>query len=140
MPRAPTSEMAAKLRSKAREHPTVATLDAQLPTLPESGAPDQGLYIETRKTPGLTVNGELRVSVARIKSVGPDGPRLVGQIQAVRAVDHPLESWELRLFEHEPEYFSTERHDDPEAWFVRLLDLHYEATDAQADIELDVTA
>lgn len=138
MPDASTSEMADELRTQARDHPTVATVTAQLPSLPESGATDEGLYVETEDTPGIVVNGELRVSLVRIMSVGPEGPRLVGQVQAVQEVDNPLTTWSLRLFTHEPEFFSTEQHDEPQPWFVRVQALHYETTDAELQLETEL--
>lgn len=135
MPDATTSEMAAELRSKAHEHPTVMTLVDQLDET--HGAPEadaEGLYVDTRSTPGITVNGELRVSVARLHSVTDDDTRLVGQIQAVRVVDHPLKTWELRFYVHVPEHFHTEEFDDTNDWFLRVQELHYE--EAEQSLEL----
>lgn len=140
MPRAPTSEMTTRLREQAHEHPTVATITTHLPEIPDEGATEEGLYVETGKTPGLVVNGELRVSMVRVFSVGSDGRKLVGQLQAVREVDHPLRTWELRMYVHEPEHFATTEKEDTQAWFVRLLDLHYETTDAQAELPVGVPA
>lgn len=118
----------------------MASLKTQLPALPEQGAPDDGLYVEARKTPGLVVNGELRVSVLRVVSVNEEGQRLVGQVQAVHEVDNPLSTWQLRLYTHEPEHFQTEKVEGAEAWFVELLELHYRKTDAAPELELGVDA
>lgn len=140
MPGTSTSEKAANLRSKAHEHPTVASVKTQLPELPQEGTPEDGLYVEARKTPGIVVNGELRVSVLRLISVGPEGRRLVGQIQATREVDHPLSSWELKLYSHEPEFFQTDLVDDEQAWFVSVLERHYAKADATPELEVGIEA
>jgi hypothetical protein len=135
MPDAPTSEMADELRSKAHEHPTLVTLLDQLDET--QGAPEaseEGLYVDTRSTPGITVNGELRVSVARLHSVTDDEQRLVGQIQAVRVVDHPLKAWELRFYVHVPEHFHTQEFEDTNDWFLRVQELHYEQADDHLEI------
>jgi hypothetical protein len=116
--------MADELRSKAHEHPTL-------------GAPEgdvEGLFVDTRSTPGITVNGELRVSVARIHSVTGDEQRLVGQVQAVRVVDHPLKTWELRFYVHVPEHFHTQEFEDTNDWFLRVQELHYEQADDQLEL------
>lgn len=140
MPGTSTSEKAADLRRKANDHPTVASVKAQLPEMPEEGTPSDGLYVEARKTPGIVVNGELRVSVLRLISVGPEGRRLVGQVQATREVDHPLTSWELNLYTHDPEFFQTERVEDDQAWFVDVLEHHYAKADATPELEVGVEA
>lgn len=140
MPRSDTSSMADTLRSKALDHPTVARLTEQLTPLPESEDPQPGLYVETKETPGLVVNGELRVSVARLFTIGEDGKRLIGQIQAVRSIDHPLATWEIRTYTHTPEHFHTERVEDPQAWFVDVLESHYSVADAQPQLETGVQA
>lgn len=140
MPGTSTSEMADSLRAKAHDHPTVATVKTQLPPLPDEGSPDEGLYIEAGHSPGLVVNGELRVSVLRVVSVGPDGQTLVGQIQAVREVDHPLSTWQLVLYTHDPEFFQTDRADDEQAWFIDLLEMHYDKTDAVPELETGIEA
>jgi hypothetical protein len=135
MPDAPTSEMADELRSKAHEHPTLVTLVDQLDET--HGAPEgdvEGLFVDTRSTPGITVNGELRVSVARIHSVTGDEQRLVGQVQAVRVVDHPLKTWELRFYVHVPEHFHTQEFEDTNDWFLRVQELHYEQADDQLEL------
>jgi hypothetical protein len=136
MPDAPTSKMADELRSKAHEHPTFVTLVDQLDE--SNGAPGQdaseGLYVDTRSTPGITVNGELRVSVARIHSVTEDDVRLVGQVQAVRVVDHPLTSWELRFYVHVPQHFHTNEFEDTNEWFLRVQEIHY--NEAEDNLEL----
>lgn len=142
MPGAPTSEMADELRTKARDHPTVVSLVNQLDETQDapSDSADEGLYVDTAQTPGITVNGELRVSVARVHSVTDDGCRLVGQVQAVRVVDHPLKSWELRLYTHVPENFHTNDYDEVESWFLRVLDLHYEQANDQLDVAPEIPA
>jgi hypothetical protein len=127
--------MADELRSKAHEHPTLVTLVDQLDET--HGAPEgdvEGLFVDTRSTPGITVNGELRVSVARIHSVTGDEQRLVGQVQAVRVVDHPLKTWELRFYVHVPEHFHTQEFEDTNDWFLRVQELHYEQADDQLEL------
>jgi hypothetical protein len=136
MPGTSTSDDADVLRSKARNHPTVTALEDQLPELDDD--PEPGLYIDTRAAPGLTVNGELRVSVARVHSADEDGETLVGQVQAVREVDHPLEEWRLKLYWHRPEHFCTEHVEDADAWFLQVLDSHYAATDAEPEPEIEL--
>lgn len=142
MPGAPTSEMADELRNNAQEHPTFLTLQDQLTQT--DGAPrgteNEGLYVDTEPAPGIVVNGELRVSVARVHSVTSEGQRLVGQIQAVLVVDHPLESWDLRFYVHDPENFHTNDFDDTHAWFVRILDLHYDQATEQVEMAPQIEA
>ncbi len=139
MPGHDASAKADALRAKALEHPTVKRLATQLPTLPE-GEPDEGLYVETHQTPGLVVNGELRVSVARVFTVDDEGATLIGQIQAVRTVDHPLAQWEIRCYKHTPQHFHTEHFDDVQAWFVDVLEQHYKASDAEPALETGIEA
>ncbi len=140
MSRSNTSAMTDALRTKALDHPTVARLTEQLPTLPQDESPQPGLYVETTETPGLIVNGELRVSVARIFTADEDGKRLIGQIQAVRSTDHPLATWEIRTYTHTPEHFHTEHIEDPQTWFVNVLESHYSVADAQPELETGVQA
>lgn len=140
MPRSNTSTMTDALRTKALDHPTVARLTEQLPSLPRDGSPKPGLYVETKETPGLVVNGELRVSVARLFTADEEGKHLVGQIQAVRSIDHPLATWEIRTYTHTPEHFHTEHVDDHQAWFMNVLESHYSVHDAQPQLETGVQA
>lgn len=130
--------MADALRSKALDHPTVTRLVDQLPALPET--PEPGLYVETSKAPGLVVNGELRVSVARIFTVDEEGKTLIGQVQAVREVDHPLAEWHLRTYKHTPKHFHTEQVDDVQSWFVGVLEQHYKASDIEPELETGIEA
>lgn len=142
MPGAPIPKMADKLRSKAREHATLVTLVDQLTEIDQAPTQDaaEGLYIDTASAPGITVNGELRVSVARIHSVTADGQRLVGQVQASLVVDHPLRSWDLRFYVHVPEHFHTKEFEEANAWFLRMLELHYEEAEEQLTVAPDVEA
>lgn len=138
MPGATTSQKADALRSKALDHPTVKRLTDQLDAL--EADPEPGLYVDTASAPGMVVNGELRVSVARVHSVDEDGESLVGQIQAVREVDHPLDTWSLTLYWHEAEHFCTEEIDDVQSWFVQVLDQHYRSCEVEPELDLAVEA
>lgn len=138
MPGNEKRDMAKTLRAKALDHPTVQQLEDQLPELGDEPAP--GLYLETRTTPGLVVNGEMRVSVARLHSVDEEDTKLLGQIQAVREVDHPLKEWRLKLYWHQPDHFCTEHVEDPETWFLQVLDQHYLDAGAAPDLPIPVEA
>lgn len=133
------SEIAETLRTKASQHPTVARLTSQLEDFGD-GPEETGLYISTSKTPGITVNGEIRVSVARLYSVDEGDRQLVGQLQATREVDHPLATWELKFYAHSPENFHTNEMEKTEQWFVRVLDLHYQRVDEQAQVTPEIEA
>jgi hypothetical protein len=133
------SEIAEKLRTKASQHPTVAELTDRLEQFGED-VEDTGLYISTSATPGITVNGEVRVSIARLYSVEDGDRQLVGQLQAVREVDHPLATWELNFYAHSPDNFHTNQIDDQGQWFVRVLDLHYKRVEEQVEIAPEIEA
>lgn len=134
------SDIAARLRYHARQHPTVASLLRDLPALPAEGTPEPGLYTETRATPGITVNGELRVSVLRLYSVTAEGKQLVGQLQATRVLDHPLASWRLHHYLHVPKFFATVRCEDETSWFMRVLEVHYRDEGADVAFKVEVPA
>lgn len=139
--RTSTEDVAAKLREHASNHTTVLTLKRDLPELPTGGPVDQGLYMDLQEVPGMVVNGELRVSVARLVSVGHDGThKMVGQIQATRVLDHPLETWSMRFYVHVHRFFATHEVDHQEQWFVRVLEQHYRNGGDQVALEPAVEA
>lgn len=138
MPDTAISQKANVLRSKALDHPTVQRLTDQLDALEDGAEP--GLYVDASPAPGMVVNGELRVSVVRVHSVDEDGESLVGQIQAVREVDHPLDTWSLKLYWHEPEHFCTEEVEEAESWFVQVLDQHYRTSEAEPELDHQIEA
>lgn len=139
MPRASIADRSARLRANALQDVHVAQLRSRLPELPDGDAAP-GLYIESEETPGIIVNGELRVSVARLYSLDEEGSRLVGQIQVARLLDHPLATCELRFYHHETENFRTTRVEDPQAWFLGLLNLHYAQADSHVAFEHEIEA
>lgn len=118
-------ELASRLRFHALQHPTALSLKRDLPELPKEGTPEPGLYVETTHSPGITVNGELRISILRLVSVGPEGRVMVGQLQATRVLDHPLETWRMNHYVHVPRYFATVKVNDATDWFLRVLEVHY---------------
>lgn len=136
-----TEDVAAQLREHASNHTTLLALKRDLPGLPTDGPADQGLYMDAQEVPGMVVNGELRVSVARLISVGHDGTRkMVGQIQATRVLDHPLETWSMRFYVHVHRFFATHEVDHQEQWFVRVLEQHYRNGGDQVALEPAVEA
>lgn len=139
--RGPSAKRTGRLRKAAQQHPTLLSLKADLPRLAEEGTHDPGLYLDVSPVPGMVVNAELRVSVARLLSVDESGARtMVGQVQATRELDHPMASWELSFYLHVPEYYSTHRIQDQDAWWLRVLEQHYRHGGDEVALEPQVPA
>ncbi|MDX1611182.1 MAG: hypothetical protein R3185_02350 [Candidatus Thermoplasmatota archaeon] len=141
MPADNLEDDAARLRASALNHPTVLSLGRDLPSLPREGPVEPGLYLDKSKVPGILVNGEVRVSLARIFSVDPSGKRqLIGQVQATRVRDHPLETWELRYYVHVHKFYATHKVDDETQWFLQVLEQHYKAGGDEVDLTAEIEA
>ena len=133
-------DLARRLSYHARQSAMVRELRSALPALPGEGLPAPGLYLDVGDRPGLVVNGELRVSVARVYSVTEEGKELLGQVQATRVLDHPLARWDLRLYLHVPRFFSTVRSEDESSWWLGILEQHYQGSAAEVAFQPAVPA
>lgn len=118
----------AQLRSWGRSHPTLQALKTLLPGYPaerEASLPP-GLYVDHLRTPWVSVRGEIRVSLARIISVTPEGRhQLVGQIQVTAAEADILASMTLRYYLHQPAGVIAREMATEGEWWLGVLDGHY---------------
>lgn len=116
------------LRAWGRTHPTVQSLVTLLPAYPveRTGGLGPGLYVDHNRTPWVAVRGEIRVSLARIISVTPEGKhQLVGQVQ-VTAVETDMESSiTLRYYLHQPAGVIAREVPQEIDWWLHVLDAHY---------------
>lgn len=116
------------LRTWGRAHPTLASLQALLPSYPaeREAVLAPGLYVDHLRTPWVAVRGEIRVSLARLICVTPAGKhQLVGQVQ-VTAVEQDLqETMQLRYYLHQPAGVIAREVDSEDAWWMGVLDAHY---------------
>ena len=117
-----------QLRAWGRTHPTLESLRALLPSYPaerEASLP-AGLYVDHLRTPWVAVRGEIRVSLARIISVAPDGKHhLVGQVQ-VTALETDVEgSMTLRFYLHQPAGVIARETETEDVWWLGVLEGHY---------------
>lgn len=135
---APIDEQIRPLRAWGRRHPLVLELTATLPPVETLDPGTPALAWDASPVPGLIVDGLGRVSVLRLVSHTPETDRLVGQIQAVEPLDHPLEGPRLVTYLHHIEHRTTHRIETPEAWFTRVLEAHYEATDTPTTLHARV--
>ncbi|HEX2022128.1 MAG TPA: hypothetical protein VHH36_05405 [Candidatus Thermoplasmatota archaeon] len=125
----PTKESPGQqLRAWGRQHPTLEALRTLLPSYPAERpaglAP--GLYLDHQRTPWVAVRGEIRVSLARLVSVTPEGKhQLVGQVQVTAVESDVASSVALRFYIHQPAgVIAREVPTEPE-WWLSVLDAHY---------------
>jgi hypothetical protein len=116
------------LRAWGRAHPTLMALKTLLPSYPaerETALPP-GLYVDHIRTPWVAVRGEIRVSLARLICVTPNGKhQLVGQVQVTAAENDLHSSIQLRYYLHQPAgVIAREVIGEPE-WWMGVLDAHY---------------
>jgi len=118
------------LRAWGRSHPTVMALKTLLPSYPAEREASlmPGLYVDHLRTPWVAVRGEIRVSLARIICVTPEGRhQLVGQVQ-VTAVETDVESSvTLRYYLHQPAGVIAKEVTTETEWWLGVLDVHYES-------------
>lgn len=116
------------LRAWGRAHPTLHALQTLLPGYPaeREAVLAAGLYVDHLRTPWVAVRGEIRVSLARIIAVTPEGKhQLVGQVQ-VTAVENDLHSSvQLRYYLHQPAGVIAREIETEDAWWLSVLDAHY---------------
>lgn len=116
------------LRAWGKDHPTLQALRTLLPSYPAEReahlAP--GLFVDHLRTPWVAVRGEIRVSLARLITVTPDGRhQLVGQVQ-VTAVENDLHaSITLRYYLHQPAGVIAREVATESEWWMGVLDAHY---------------
>lgn len=116
------------LRAWGRAHPTLHALRTLLPGYPaerEAGLA-AGLYVDHLRTPWVAVRGEVRVSLARLIAVTPDGKhQLVGQVQVTAAEADLQATAQLRYYLHQPAGVVAREAESEEAWWLAVLDAHY---------------
>lgn len=124
----PSESPGQHLRAWGREHPTLQSLKMLLPSYPaeRESRLQPGLYVDHLRTPWVAVRGEIRVSLARIIAVTPDGRhQLVGQVQ-VTAVEADVEgSIALRYYLHQPAGVIAREVSSESEWWMGVLDVHY---------------
>lgn len=105
---------------------SLKTLLPYYPAEKEAGlAP--GLYVDHLRTPWVAVRGEIRVSLARIISVTPEGRhQLVGQVQVTAAELDVDSSITLRYYLHQPAGIIAKEVTTESEWWLGVLDAHYE--------------
>ena len=118
----------AQLRTWGRAHPTLKALQTLLPGYPSEreSTLEPGLYVDHLRTPWVCVRGEIRVSLARLICVTPEGRhQLVGQVQVTASEADVLASMTLRFYLHQPAgVIAREISSEPE-WWLGVLDAHY---------------
>jgi hypothetical protein len=128
LPAGPAESPGQALRAWGRSHPTLTSLRTLLPSYPAEREPglSPGLYVDHLRTPWVAVRGEIRVSLARLISVSPDGRhQLVGQVQVTAAEMDLAGSMTLRFYLHQPAgVIAKEIGEEPE-WWLHVLDAHY---------------
>jgi hypothetical protein len=123
-----TESPGAQLRTWGRSHPTLLALQTLLPHYPAEResmlAP--GLYVDHLRTPWVSVRGEVRVSLARLISVTPEGRhQLVGQVQVTAVESDLLSSMALRFYLHQPAGVIAREVEAETTWWLGVLDAHY---------------
>lgn len=116
------------LRVWGREHPTVVALQTLLPSYPSErdAVLPSGLYVDHLRTPWVAVRGEIRVSLARLICVTPEGRhQLVGQVQVTGAETDLEATMTLRFYLHQPAGVIAREVPREEEWWVGVLDSHY---------------
>lgn len=131
------------LRNWGRAHPTLQSLATLLPAYPTervSGVAP-GLYLDAVRTPWVAVRGEIRVSLARLISVTPEGKhQLIGQVQVTAVESDVSSSVALRYYIHQPAgVIAREVPDEPE-WWLAVLDAHYRLGGAAVVSDVGVAA
>ncbi|HWH08864.1 MAG TPA: hypothetical protein VNX21_06660, partial [Candidatus Thermoplasmatota archaeon] len=124
------------LRAWGRAHPTLHALRTLLPGYPaeREAVLAPGLYVDHLRTPWVAVRGEVRVSLARIIAVTPEGKhQLVGQVQVTAAEADLDSSVQLRYYLHQPAGVVAREVDAEETWWVSVLDAHYRLGGAPID-------
>ncbi|HUR68343.1 MAG TPA: hypothetical protein VM370_03795 [Candidatus Thermoplasmatota archaeon] len=118
------------LRAWGRAHPTVMALKTLLPSYPaerEAGL-NPGLYVDHLRTPWVAVRGEIRVSLARIIAVTPEGRhQLVGQVQVTATETDVDSSINLRYYLHQPAGVIAKEIMTESEWWLGILDAHYDS-------------
>jgi hypothetical protein len=116
------------LRAWGNLHPTLSALRGMLKAYPAEGARTSapGLYLDSQRAPWVAVRGEIRVSLARLISVTPDGRHhLVGQVQATASETALDSSCTLRFYLHQPAGVIAREVPDESRWWLDVLDAHY---------------
>lgn len=116
------------LRAWGRSHPTLMALKTLLPSYPaeRETTVSTGLYVDYHRTPWVAVRGEIRVSLARLIAVTPEGKhQLVGQVQVTAIESDVHSSITLRYYLHQPAGVIAREIPTESEWWVGVLDAHY---------------
>jgi len=128
LPAGPTESPGQALRAWGRSHPTLSALRTLLPSYPAEREPGlaAGLYVDHLRTPWVAVRGEIRVSLARLIAVTPEGKhQLVGQVQVTASELDLVGSMTLRFYLHQPAGVIAKEVAEEGEWWMRVLDAHY---------------
>lgn len=128
------------LRARASDHPVLVGLQDTLPEYREHADLEPGLYFDGRPAPGIKLNQEYRVSVARIYSVTEEGTSMVGQCQVTAHVVNGSRTWRVRWYAHAPQQFWTCSLEDVNAWWLQVLDRHFERGGAPPQMPIAIEA
>ena len=131
------------LRAWGRSHPTLRSLTTLLPSYPTERADPltPGLYVDHQRTPWVAVRGEIRVSLARLISVTPQGKhQLVGQVQVTAIESDVSASVTLRFYIHQPAGVIAREVAAEAEWWINVLDAHYALGGAPVQTDASVTA
>jgi hypothetical protein len=82
--------------------------------------------VDHLRTPWVSVRGEIRVSLARLICVTPEGRhQLVGQVQVTAAESDLLSTMTLRFYLHQPAGVIAREVENEVEWWLTVLDAHY---------------
>ena len=130
------------LRAWGRSHPTLKSLTTLLPSYPteRAGPLAPGLYVDHQRTPWVAVRGEIRVSLARLITVTPEGKhQLVGQVQVTAIESDVSASVTLRYYLHQPAGVIAREVQAESEWWITVLDAHYALGGSPVQTDASVT-
>lgn len=116
------------LRTWGKSHPTLQALTTLLHSYPaeRGGMLAPGLYVDHTRTPWVAVRGEIRVSLARLITVTPEGKhQLIGQIQVTAIESDVHASITMRYYLHQPAGVIAREISQEAEWWLAVLDAHY---------------
>jgi hypothetical protein len=91
--------------------------------LPESGEEGAGLRVDFDEAKPIVVDGEARLSLARIYSYADGEEVLLGQVQARGSSDDPAE-WTFEFYLHDVERGYTDDYDEATRWWHDVASRH----------------
>lgn len=91
--------------------------------LPASGEEGAGLRVDTSEAQPIVVDGEARLSLARIYSYAAGEEVLLGQVQARGSSDDPAD-WTFEFYLHDVERGFTDDYDKAARWWNDVASRH----------------